>query len=203
MSVATESLAARFTRFNGKNAQVGVIGLGYVGLPLALLYSQRGFRTTGFDTDPSKVEKLESGETYIRHIPASTIAAEKKQNRFCATTNFEELRRMDAIIICVPTPLDDHREPDLSYIRDTAETIREHLRPGQLVVLESTTYPGTTEELVVPILERGSGLRHERDFHVAFSPERIDPGHSHYDIGTVPKVVGGASERAAALAGAL
>lgn len=220
MSVATESLAARFTRFNGKNAQVGVIGLGYVGLPLALLYSQRGFRTTGFDTDPSKVEKLESGETYIRHIPASTIAAEKKQNRFCATTNFEELRRMDAIIICVPTPLDDHREPDLSYIRDTAETIREHLRPGQLVVLESTTYPGTTEELVVPILER-SGLRspirpystdgHEvtnidleaTDFLVAFSPEREDPGNRAFQTHQIPKVIGGVNGPSAQAAKAL
>ncbi|MGH9327190.1 MAG: nucleotide sugar dehydrogenase [Terriglobia bacterium] len=195
-------------KFATREVQVGIIGLGYVGLPLALLYSSKGFRTTGFDVDPSKVEKLESGETYIKHIPASAIVAERKQNRFRATTAFEYLREMDAIIICVPTPLDEHREPDLSHVRHTAETIRRFLRPGQLVVLESTTYPGTTDELVLPILER-SGHRcpvmpystdGERaiyphpsvtDFLVAFSPEREDPGNQDFKTQQIPKVIGG------------
>src|SRR5579859_5912872 len=145
-------------KFKTPAVQVGVVGLGYVGLPLALLFARKGLRTTGFDIDAAKIEKLERGETYISHITAAEIQAQLAEKRFRASADFSGLAGMDAIIICVPTPLDEHREPDLSFIRHTAEAISAHLRAGQLVVLESTTYPGTTEELVLPILER-SGLR--------------------------------------------
>jgi UDP-N-acetyl-D-glucosamine dehydrogenase len=196
---------------------VGVIGLGYVGLPLALLFSRRGFSTSGFDIDPEKVEKLKHGESYIRHIAADAIAAQREQKRFQVTTDFAVLRQMDAIIICVPTPLDEHREPDLSHVCHTAESVQPHLRAGQLVILESTTYPGTTDEVLLPILRR-SGLRcsvvpyatdghtvtagdsADVDFLLAFSPEREDPGNRNFQTHQIPKVMGGvnaASVRAA------
>ena len=215
-----EAAAALSARFGQKRARVGVIGLGYVGLPLALLFSRHGLETTGFDIDPSKTEKLERGETYIKHIPAASIAAEVGRKRFRATTDFSLLREMDAILICVPTPLDDHREPDLSFVRDTTGSIRPHLRPGQLVVLESTTYPGTTEEVVLPILQC-SGLRcavrlyttdgervtssfsEEDDFLLAFSPEREDPGNSAFQTHQIPKVMGGVNGASAAAVQAL
>ncbi len=205
---APASALAVVERFSKKDVQVGVIGLGYVGLPLALLFARKGFQTTGFDTDPLKVEKIDAGETYIKHIPAAAIAAQREQNRFHATCDFEVLRQMDAIIICVPTPLDHHREPDLSYVENTAETIQPRLRAGQLVVLESTTYPGTTDELVLSILER-SGLHSPIrpytvdnqkvacapasgiDFYLAFSPEREDPGNRDFQTHQIPKVIGG------------
>jgi UDP-N-acetyl-D-glucosamine dehydrogenase len=208
LNVATENQAALLAKFGKKEVQVGVIGLGYVGLPLALLFARKGFRTTGFDTDPVKVESLERSHSYIRHIPHSAIAAERNGNHFWATTAFEYLAEMDAVIICVPTPLDEHREPDLSYVRQTAETIRRRLRAGQLIVLESTTYPGTTDELVLSILER-SGLRcpvmpyqtdgrevtypHPSvvDFLLGFSPEREDPGNQSFQTHQIPKVIGG------------
>ncbi|MGH9353387.1 MAG: nucleotide sugar dehydrogenase, partial [Terriglobia bacterium] len=211
---------AGFERFRTKEIQVGVVGLGYVGLPLGLLFARRGLRTTGFDVDAAKIQKLESGETYIKHITAASIAEQRQGNRFRATANFKELGEMDAIIICVPTPLDEHREPDLSAVRDTTETIRQHLRAGQLVVLESTTYPGTTDDLVLPILER-SGLRcpvevyrvdgeevidSNRggcDFLVAFSPEREDPGNRNFETHQIPKVVGGVNGASARAAHAL
>jgi UDP-N-acetyl-D-glucosamine dehydrogenase len=191
-----------------KTAQVGVVGLGYVGLPLGLVFSQHGFRATGFDIDPAKIDKLRRGESYIQHIPADAIAEQVRNSRLTATGDFSRLGQMDAIIICVPTPLDAHREPDLSFIRNTAEAIRPHLRPGQLVVLESTTYPGTTEEVVLPILEK-SGLRcaiapyrtdgqeisegedGTGDFMLAFSPEREDPGNKQFRTHQIPKVIGG------------
>ncbi len=196
------------TRFEGKTARVGIIGLGYVGLPLALLFSRKGFSTTGFDVDSAKTEKLARGETYIKHILAPTIAAEIESKRLRATTDFSLLREVDAIIICVPTPLDSHREPDLSFVRNTAESIQPHLQRGHLVVLESTTYPGTTDEVVLPILER-SGLHcpvqaystdHQTvtstdpepsDFLLAFSPEREDPGNRSFQTHQIPKVMGG------------
>jgi UDP-N-acetyl-D-glucosamine dehydrogenase len=205
---SAHSQADLIEKFKGKDVQVGIIGLGYVGLPLALLFARKGFSTTGFDTDPAKVEKLESGETYIRHIPASWIAAEREQKRFRATSAFEHLQDMDAVIVCVPTPLDEHREPDLSYVEQTADTISRHLRPGHLVILESTTYPGTTDELVLSTLER-SGLHcpinrysvHDQkvtysnptgaEFLLAFSPEREDPGNTAFETHQIPKVIGG------------
>ena len=197
--------------FAGKDIRIGIIGCGYVGLPLALRFAETGQRVMGFDTDPSKIEKLNAGKSYIQHIPADKIAEHVKAGRFGATTDFTKLREMDAILICVPTPLDERREPDLSYVEQTALSIGPNLQRGQLIVLESTTYPGTTEELVLPILERG-GLkcpvtRSEgseniaTDFYLAFSPEREDPGNKQYGLAQIPKVVGGInppSARAAA-----
>ena len=218
--VAVDNKNGSPKRFGGKEIQVGVIGLGYVGLPLALLFARKGFSTTGFDTDPAKIEKLEAGQTYIKHIPASAITAETKDHRFRAISTFEHLRRMDAIIVCVPTPLDEHREPDLSYVRNTADTISQYLRKGQLVVIESTTYPGTTDELVLSALEQ-SGLRcpitpytvkdqdvvypdpGAPDFLLAFSPEREDPGNASFQTHQIPKVIGGVNGPSAQAAQAL
>jgi UDP-N-acetyl-D-glucosamine dehydrogenase len=187
--------------FAGSGLKVAVIGCGYVGLPLLLRFAERGHLAWGFDTDPAKVTKLNAGQSYIKHVPTEEVKKAVDQQRFAATGDFAMLKQMDAILICVPTPLDDRREPDLTYIEQTAHTVGQNLERGQLVVLESTTYPGTTEELVLPILER-SGLRcpvagrtqNQRiapDFYLAFSPEREDPGNTKYHLGTIPKVVGG------------
>ncbi len=202
-------------KISTKQARVGIIGLGYVGLPLALLYSEEKIRVTGFDIDSRKVASLDRGESYIFRIPGAEIRG-AKSNGFEATADYSRLSDMDAIIICVPTPLNDYHEPDLSFITDTAKAIAPHLRPGQLVVLESTTYPGTTEEVMVPILERGNklGLTAARNgdtksdvFYVAFSPEREDPGNDTVARRDIPKVVGGldatASDMASALYGAI
>ena len=197
--------------FAGKDVKIGIIGCGYVGLPLALRFADVGQRVTGFDTDQDKVDKLNAGKSYIQHIPAEKISQHVKGKRFDATSDFTRLRDMDAVLICVPTPLDERREPDLSYVEDTARSIAPNLQRNQLVVLESTTYPGTTEELVLPILEKG-GMRCPiaqgpdaeniaTDFYLAFSPEREDPGNKQYGLAQIPKVVGGAnppSGRAAA-----
>src|SRR3982075_658679 len=187
--------------FKGAQLRVGIIGCGYVGLPLGLRFAEAGHRVTGFDTDPAKVEKLNRGQTYIQHIPQSKIQQFVQSKHFGATADFSRLAEMDAILICVPTPLDQRREPDLSYVVQTAESIRPHLQRGQLVVLESTTYPGTTEELVLPILEQtgmkcpiAHGPENEQigtDFFLAFSPEREDPGNKQYGLAQIPKVVGG------------
>jgi UDP-N-acetyl-D-glucosamine dehydrogenase len=187
-------------RLASDHATVGVIGLGYVGLPLALTMVEAGKRVIGLDVDAAKVERLDQGQSYIRHIEASRIVAAGK--RFRATTDFRALTDCDAIIVCVPTPLTEGREPDLSYVSRTAETIAEHLRAGQLVVLESTTYPGTTEEVMQPILERG-GLRVGRDYHLAFSPEREDPGNPRFNTKTIPKLVGGVTAECGEIARAL
>jgi UDP-N-acetyl-D-glucosamine dehydrogenase len=192
-----------------RRAQVGVIGLGYVGLPLALLFSEQRFPVTGFDIDQKKVKTLEQGGSYIYRITPGEIELARQQG-FKATFDFSQLEQMDAVIICVPTPLNEYREPDLSYIVKTAEAIAPHVRPGQLIVLESTTYPGTTEEVLIPILERNPGnLKAARngseagDFYVAFSPEREDPGNDTVARHDIPKVVGGLDVQAAALASAL
>jgi UDP-N-acetyl-D-glucosamine dehydrogenase len=187
-------------RLASDHATVGVIGLGYVGLPLALTMVEAGKRVIGLDVDAAKVERLDQGQSYIRHIEASRIVAAGK--RFRATTDFRALTDCDAIIVCVPTPLTEGRELDLSYVSRTAETIAEHLRAGQLVVLESTTYPGTTEEVMQPILERG-GLRVGRDYHLAFSPEREDPGNPRFNTKTIPKLVGGVTAECGEIARAL
>ncbi len=219
-SLTGGAVSALLSRLDGKTAQIGVMGLGYVGLPVALAFARIGLRATGFDVDPAKVEKLQRGETYIRHIPGAAIAEQLEKNHFHATANFKELGDMDAIIICVPTPLDDHREPDISYIRDTANAISAQMRSGQLIILESTTYPGTTEEVVLPILEK-SGLRcpvspystdgitvrssdsTEGDFLLAFSPEREDPGNKGFRTTQIPKVVGGVNAASALAAQAV
>jgi UDP-N-acetyl-D-glucosamine dehydrogenase len=196
--------------FAGKDIKIGIIGCGYVGLPLALRFADVGQRVTGFDTDHAKVTKLNAGQSYIQHISADKIKQHVQGRRFDATTDFTRLREMDAVLICVPTPLDERREPDLSYVEKTAQSIAPNLQRSQLIVLESTTYPGTTEELVLPILERGGlqcplarGAGSENvatDFYLAFSPEREDPGNKQFGLAQIPKVVGGinpASGRAA------
>jgi UDP-N-acetyl-D-glucosamine dehydrogenase len=187
--------------FKGAQLKVAVIGCGYVGLPLGLRFAEAGHRVVGFDVDSSKVEKLNAGQSFIGHIPSARIQQYVRSKHFSASGDFSRLSQMDAIIICVPTPLDQRREPDLSYVEQTARSIQPHLQPGQLVVLESTTYPGTTEELVLPILEAG-GLRCPpangrdadqvpTDFFLAFSPEREDPGNKQFGLAQIPKVVGG------------
>jgi UDP-N-acetyl-D-glucosamine dehydrogenase len=214
-SLAATSLALELKqRITNRQARVGVIGLGYVGLPLSLLYSEQKFQVTGFDIDPMKIKTLSQGGTYIHRILPSEIQA-ARDHGFVATSDYAQLTQMDAIIICVPTPLNEYHEPDLSYITNTADAIAPHLRPGQLVVLESTTYPGTTEEVLIPILEKGNkhGLKASRgedtgkEFFVAFSPEREDPGNQTVARKDIPKVVGGldahASELAAALYGSI
>ncbi len=182
----TELLA----RIQSRSAPVGVIGQGYVGLPLALVFHEAGYSVTGFDLDPKKVGALSRGESYIKHIGPERVAAAVATGRFKATTNFDLLSACDAIMICVPTPLGEHREPDNSYIHATGREIAKRLRPGQIVILESTTYPGTTDEELKPILE-GSGLKCPQDFLLAFSPEREDPGRRDFTTRTIPKVVGG------------
>ncbi|MEW6025709.1 MAG: nucleotide sugar dehydrogenase [Planctomycetota bacterium] len=180
-------------------ARVGIIGMGYVGLPLAKVFSQKGFPVTGFDIDPAKIKALNSGKSYIKHIPATLVQEMRRKYGFHATGNFRELRRMDVIIICVPTPLTIMRDPDMSYIENTTRSIAANLRKGQLIVLESTTYPGTTDEVVRPILEK-TGLKCGKDFYLAFSPEREDPGNPKYSTEKIPKVVGGVDKMATDIA---
>jgi UDP-N-acetyl-D-glucosamine dehydrogenase len=187
--------------FKGAQLKVAIIGCGYVGLPLALRFAEAGHKVTGFDTDPQKVSMLNAGRSYIEHIPQTKIQQFVNSKHFGASSDFARLKDADAIIICVPTPLDERREPDLSYVEQTAISIQPHLQKQQLVVLESTTYPGTTDELVLPILEKSglkcpiaSGPDHENDacdFYLAFSPEREDPGNKQFGLAQIPKVVGG------------
>ncbi|HUD68476.1 MAG TPA: nucleotide sugar dehydrogenase [Candidatus Sulfotelmatobacter sp.] len=208
----SDTIVDRFkSKIQQRQARVGIIGMGYVGLPLALLYSEQKFQVTGFDIDARKVDTLSKGGSYIYRIAAEEIQAAKAQG-FSATADYSELAHMDAIIICVPTPLDEYHEPDMSYITGTTHAIAPHLRAGQLVVLESTTYPGTTEEVMVPILEKENkaGLKAARaeasaanEFFVAFSPEREDPGNTTVARSDIPKVVGGLNSQAAELACAL
>jgi len=189
-------------QFRTRNALIGVVGMGYVGLPLMLAAAEVGFRVLGFDIDPHKVDQLNAGHSYLKHIKSEKIAAAVDCGRLRATAHFEKIEEVDAIIICVPTPLTANREPDLTFVERTAETIAPHLRKGHLIVLESTTWPGTTTEIVRPILERG-GLRSGRDFFLAFSPEREDPGNAEYSTRTIPKVVGGDDQRTRELVSAL
>jgi UDP-N-acetyl-D-glucosamine dehydrogenase len=177
-------------RLASREARIAIVGLGYVGLPLALTFNHRGLRALGIDVDPEKPRAIADGRSYIRHVPDDEIAAAVKDGLLAATTDFAKASECDAIVVCVPTPLTREREPDLSYVRGTGEALAPHLRAGQLVVLESTSYPGTTEEVLVPALEAGSGLVAGRDFFVAFSPERENPG-SGVATHTIPKVVGG------------
>jgi UDP-N-acetyl-D-glucosamine dehydrogenase len=192
-----------------REARIGIVGMGYVGLPLALLFSDEHFKVTGFDIDPAKVSALNAGGSYIVRIAPETIRKAQEAG-FRATGDYAEIGQMDAVIICVPTPLDEHNDPDLSYVKGTIESIAPHVRAGQLIVLESTTYPGTTEEIVVPLLEAGSrhGLKAARNeglsgFHVAYSPEREDPGNDTVARRDIPKVVGGCGPVAVELATAM
>jgi UDP-N-acetyl-D-glucosamine dehydrogenase len=190
------------SRLELRTARICVVGLGYVGLPLAETFAGGGYSVLGFDIDAEKVQKLKTGQSYIGHISSQRVAELVGMGRFQATCDAAAFADVDAIIICVPTPLTEAREPDLSYITHTGEAISKFLRRGQLVVLESTTYPGTTEDLLRPILEK-SGLRAGRDFFLAFSPEREDPGNPHYSTRTIPKVVGGIDPVSSKLAHAL
>ncbi|TXT34516.1 MAG: wbpA [Chitinophagaceae bacterium] len=184
-------------KIESKTAIVGIIGLGYVGLPLALEYANKGISTIGFDIDERKIPVLMEGQSYIKHIEGNRIKKAVGSRKFEATSGFSRLTECDAIIICVPTPLNRHREPDLQYILNTGETIAKHLRKGQLIVLESSTYPGTTEEILRPMFEevgekvQGAGYKVGVDFFLAFSPEREDPNNPNFSTSTIPKVVGG------------
>jgi UDP-N-acetyl-D-glucosamine dehydrogenase len=189
---------ALLARIESRRARVGVIGLGYVGLPLAAAIAEKGYEVLGFDIDPAKVELLGAGRSYLRSVPVQALRAPR---RFEATADFDRLGEPDLILVCVPTPLTGHREPDLSHVEATARAIARRLRRGQLVVLESTTYPGTTDGLIKPILEAG-GLRCGRDFFLAYSPEREDPGNPDFATAAIPKVVGGEGAEALALASA-
>jgi UDP-N-acetyl-D-glucosamine dehydrogenase len=174
-----------------KFAKISVIGLGYVGLPLSLQFARSGISVLGFDLDQKKVGAINSGQTYLKHFPSECIAEQVDANRLEGTTDPSRLSEVEAILICVPTPLDDHREPDLSFVLDTARMIAPHLPNGVLVTLESTTYPGTTEDELRLALEEGSGMKAGVDFHLAYSPEREDPGREDASVKTIPKVVGG------------
>lgn len=186
------------SRILSREAHAGVIGLGYVGLPLAMTVARNGFRVTGFDIDAAKIVSLEAGRSYIEAVPDAVVAAETAAGRFRSTTDFAGLADCDVIVICVPTPLTRHRDPDLSFVTRTTQAIAERLRPGQLIVLESTTYPGTTDDVVKPILER-TGLASGADFFLGFSPEREDPGNRDFETSTIPKVVAGDGQDASRL----
>lgn len=211
-------------RVQDRSAQIGIIGLGYVGLPLGLEFAIKGFNVTGFDLDEKKIRNIEAGKSYFKHIKDDKVLAATELGKFSATSEFSKLSGMDAIIICVPTPLDEHREPDLSFIINTANTVAKYLREGQIVILESTTYPGTTEEVLLPLfenvkkrnivkvadlpeeesdLEEDNHLIIGRDFFLAFSPEREDPNNPEYSTSTIPKVVGGVTAKCSEIATAL
>lgn len=186
-----------------KTMNICVIGLGYVGLPLAIQFARSNAAVVGLDVDQQKVDLINRGQSYIKHIPAETVAKELQAKRLCASTDFSRIKGVEAVIICVPTPLNKNREPDISYIRTTGRAIAPHLAKGALVVLESTTYPGTTDDDLRLVLEDGSGMKAGVDFHLAFSPEREDPANQQSNVKTIPKVVGGYTqaclERATAL----
>jgi UDP-N-acetyl-D-glucosamine dehydrogenase len=204
-----DKTAELLQKIESRQARIGIVGMGYVGLPLALLFSDARFRVTGFDIDSRKVETLNRGGSYIVRIPGTEIQL-ARESGFTATADYAEIAAMDVIIICVPTPLNEYHEPDLSYVTGTVSSLAPHVHDGQLIVLESTTYPGTTEEVVVPLLEKGNpaGLRIARDasssgFYVAFSPEREDPGNDTVARRDIPKVVGGCGPAARDLASAV
>lgn len=199
MSGASTAGEATIGKIKGRAALVGVIGQGYVGLPLAMASARAGFRTLGFDVEDAKIADLNAGRSYIGAVSSAELAQHVRSDLYLATSDFSRLADCEVIVICVPTPLSKQREPDLRYIVDTCETILLHLRPGQLVALESTTWPGTTEEVMKPILERG-GLTSGDDFFLAFSPEREDPGNAHFHTATIPKVVAGDGVLALAIA---
>jgi UDP-N-acetyl-D-glucosamine dehydrogenase len=193
-------------KIQSREALIGIVGMGYVGLPLALLFSEEGFRVTGFDIDEGKVRTLNAGESYIVRIPSTEVAAAQEKG-FRAISNYEQVAGLDVIIICVPTPLNEYREPDLSYVENTLTALAPHVVEGQLIILESTTYPGTTEEVMVPLLNKGNALGlnasrepNQRGFFVAFSPEREDPGNNTVARRDIPKVVGGYGQTAREMA---
>jgi len=194
-----EELKAKIAQ---RSAKIGVVGLGYVGLPLLHAFIEAGFSTVGFDVDEKKVDSLNQGDSYIAHIPSEWIQRWRKDRRFDATTDMARLQEADAVLICVPTPLTSSRDPDLAYVESTVRQIANTLRRGQLIVLESTTYPGTTRDVILPALTK-NGAECGRDFFLAYSPEREDPGNPSYSARGIPKVVGGMDERSLEVARAL
>ena len=180
-------------KIKDKKAKIGIIGMGYVGIPLGLEFAGTGFSVTGFDKDSARVKEINSGKQVMKHIPAKSMKEFVKKNNGSSTTEFSEIRDMDCLIICVPTPLDEHEQPDMSYIESASKEIGKNLRKGQLIVLESTTYPGTTREIVKPILEK-SKLEAGEDFFLAYSPEREDPGNKEFSVSAIPKVMGGLTD---------
>ncbi|HIU32463.1 MAG TPA: nucleotide sugar dehydrogenase [Candidatus Caccousia avistercoris] len=189
-------------KIEDKSAVVGIVGLGYVGLPLAVEMAKAGYKTIGFDVQAKKVDSVNAGHNYIGDIVGDTLKEMVDTGYLRATSNFDFIKDVDAVAICVPTPLDKYQQPDISYVKGSTESVAEHVHPGMLVVLESTTYPGTTEELLKPILEK-SGLKCGEDFFLAFSPERVDPGNKQYKTKNTPKVVGGVGEDCTQVAAAL
>ena len=185
-----------------KQAKIGIIGLGYVGLPLAVEFAREGFSVTGIDNDPEKVRQINKGKSYITDVEGSIVNNLVKSRKLKATTNYSVIKSMDSLSICVPTPLTKTKDPDISFIISATNAIKQYIRKGQLIILESTTYPGTTDEIIKPILEEG-GLKVGKDFFLAFSPERIDPGNEQYGTNNIPKVVGGITNKCAKLASLL
>ncbi|MBR3300442.1 MAG: nucleotide sugar dehydrogenase, partial [Clostridia bacterium] len=190
-------------KIEDKTIVAGVVGLGYVGLPLAVEKAKAGFKTIGFDVQKGKVDLVNSGKNYIGDVVDNDLAKLVSSKMLTATTDFSFIKDVDFVAICVPTPLDKHQEPDISYVRDSAISVAKHLHKGMMVVLESTTYPGTTEELLKPILEEGSGLKCGADFYLGFSPERVDPGNLFYKTKNTPKVVGAIGDDAAEVISAM
>lgn len=182
-----------------KIAKIGIIGLGYVGLPLAITFAKKGFKVYGIDIDKERIRRLNRGESYILDVLASDIIKAKEEKALTVTIDFSIIKELDVVIICVPTPLHKTKEPDVSYIVSAVESIKKYMKRGQIIVLESTTYPGTTEEVMLPILE-STGLKEGKDFYLAFSPERIDPGNKKYDTATTPKIIGGISKNSTEIA---
>ncbi len=182
-----------------RKSKVGIIGLGYVGLPLAINFAKNGFKVYGIDIDEDRIARLNKGESYILDVPTSDIAEVKKDKTLTVTADFSVIKELDAVIICVPTPITKTKEPDVSYIVAAVENIKKYMKHGQMVVLESTTYPGTTEEVILPVLE-STGLKEGKDFYLAFSPERIDPGNKKYKTENTPKIIGGISRESTELA---
>jgi len=187
-------------KIDKKEFTIGILGLGYVGLPLVWTFHKKGMPVIGYDIDSKKVDCINNGVPYIKHLGEQMMQTLSESDRCDATTDFSRLKEADSLLMCVPTPLDGHREPDMKFVVQTTETIAKHLRKGQLVILESTTYPGTTEDLIIPILEKGSGLKEGVDFYVAYSPEREDPGNVNFNTEKIPKVVGGHGDDALKLA---
>ena len=198
-TTTTTEFDSLLEKIKNKSLTVGIVGLGYVGLPLIDAFYRAGCKCLGFDVDPNKIESLNAGKSYIEHIPSETIQKWRDEEMMEATADFGQLAKADAILICVPTPLSESRDPDLKYVEATAEAIQKTLRAGQLVVLESTTYPGTTKDVILPILEK-SGLKVEEDFFLAYSPEREDPGNAQFAARNIPKVVGGHGPKSVKLA---
>jgi len=203
-AVNPDALSKQFLQnLSDKQSTIAVIGLGYVGLPLILGFNEAGFRVQGFDVNQKLVDELALGKSRIAHIGSSRVGEAIATGRFEVTTDFSNIARVDAIIICVPTPLNRHMEPDLSYIKATARNVAPHIKTGQLIILESTTYPGTTKEILLPMLEKGSDLKGDKEFFVAFSPEREDPANPTYDTKNIPKVVGAATPQGEEMAAKL